>query len=60
MKVLAIWLTSIKYIKQFRKWLEARSDQQTAEKAWSDYIVNWLLKQIELNLWQEAASIYRY
>ena len=41
-------LTSIKYIKQFRKWLEARTNQHTARKAWSDYIVICYLKNLNL------------
>ena len=38
----------IKYVKQFRKWLEARKDQQTAKKAWSDYIVNCYKNKLDL------------
>ena len=47
-KILASWLTGIKYIKQFRKWLEARKDQQTAKKAWGDYIVNCYNNKLDL------------
>ena len=39
---------SIKYEKQPHKWLEARNDQQTARKAWIDYVVNGYLNQLVL------------
>ena len=46
--VSASWLTSIKYVKQFGKWLEARNDRQTAREAWIDYIVNCYLNILDL------------
>ena len=49
----------MKYVKQLRKLLKTKNDQHTATKAWSDYIVIFFLKN-ELNLRQEASSIYRY
>ena len=39
---------SIKYEKQIHKWMEARNDQQTARKAWSDYVVNYYLNKLDL------------
>ena len=39
---------SLKYEKQIHKWLEARHDQQTARKAWSDYVVNCYLNKLDL------------
>ena len=39
---------SIKYEKQIHKWLEARKNQQTARKAWSDYVVNCYLNKLDL------------
>ena len=33
--------------KWFRKWLEARNDQHTATKAWSEYIVNCNLIELD-------------
>ena len=39
---------SIKYEKQTHKWLEARNDQQTARKVWSDYVVNCFLNKLVL------------
>ena len=39
---------SIKYEKQIHKWLEARNDQQTARKAWSDYVVDCYLTKLDL------------
>ena len=39
---------NIKYEKQIHKWLEARNDQQSARKAWSDYVDNCYLKILDL------------
>ena len=39
---------TIKYEKQIHKWLEARNDQQTARKAWSDYVVHCFLNNMDL------------
>ena len=39
---------SIKYEKPINKWLQARNDQQTARKAWSDYVVNCYLNKLDL------------
>ena len=39
---------SIKYEKQIHKWLEARNDQQSARKAWSNYVVNCYLNKLDL------------
>ena len=39
---------NIKYEKQMHKWLEARNDQPTARKAWSDYAVNCYLYKLDL------------
>ena len=39
---------SIKYEKEIHKWFEARNDQQTARKAWSDYVVNCYLNKLDL------------
>ena len=39
---------SIKYIKQFRKWLEAKTDQHIAGKFWSGYIVICFLNKLNL------------
>ena len=41
--------TSIKFVKQFRKWLEARKDQHTARKLWSEYTVDCYLNKLHLN-----------
>ena len=30
------------------KWLEARKDQQTAKKAWRDYLVNCYINKLDL------------
>ena len=38
----------IKYEKQIHKWLKARNDQQTARKAWNDYVVNCYLYKLDL------------
>ena len=38
----------IKYEKQIDKWLEARNDQQTARKTWSDDVVNCYLNKLDL------------
>ena len=35
-------------MKQFRKWLEARNDQQTAKKAWRVYMIDWYLNKLDL------------
>ena len=39
---------SIKYVEQFRKWFEARTDQHAARKAWSDYIVICYINKLNL------------
>ena len=38
----------MKFVKQFRKGFEARSDQRTPRKAWGDYMVDWYLKKMDL------------
>ena len=42
------WFVNIKYEKQVNKWLEARSDQQTARKTWSDYVVICFMNKLDL------------
>ena len=37
-----------KYQNQIREWLEARTDQDTARKAWSDYIVICYINKLNL------------
>ena len=39
---------SIKFVKQFRKWFEARKDKRTARKARRDYMVDWYLNKLDL------------
>ena len=39
---------NMKFVKQFRKWFEARNDQRTARKAWRDYMLSWYLKKFDL------------
>ena len=40
---------SIKYVKQFLNWLEAKTNQHTTTKAWSDYIVTSFLNIVDFN-----------
>ena len=39
---------NIKYEKQIDKWFEEKNDQQTARKAWSDYVVKCYLNKLDL------------
>ena len=39
---------TLKYEKQIHKWLQERNDQETARKAWSDYVVNCYLNKLDL------------
>ena len=45
---------SFKYIKQFRKWFEARNDQYIAREARSDYIVIFYLNKLNLTCDRKA------
>ena len=46
-KISANWFTSVKNVKQFRKWLQARDDQYTLGKAWSDHIAYCYSKKLD-------------
>ena len=43
------WFMSMRFEKQFPKWLEGRNDQGTARKAWRDYMVDWYLNKLDFS-----------
>ena len=47
--VFASSFASVNYVQQFREWMGARNDQQTARKAWSDYIVECYLNKLDIS-----------